>query len=301
MLQAISGALAPDRNTILSNSSCDATLPNVITFTAASGVLHPVYGHFLIDGCFVFWLVATEWQKSSWSPPVVLLPESSSPFTQHFGALFGNDLVVEVREVDVAAVRRAAIVKLHSVGAGFTNISGLRGDLQAFRAFGWQRLLGAAPGTPSTLTFIVRGRSQPGTSGSKGSCEGLGHGAERRFIENEAEVHAYLRLQADATSLAFKRVVLEDCTLAEQCAVFASSGLLVAQHGSGLANVVWMQPGTSVIEIGAPAVVNCFKSLADSCGVSWYPSSMPGPWKGGLVVSLEELADTFHQASNACN
>jgi len=67
--------------------------------------------------------------------------------------------------------------------------------------------------------------------------------AKRRKVTNEAELVAFLR-QRD-----FSIYVLEELSFTEQIAVFQDAEIIVAPHGSGLANLVFCDPGTQVIEL----------------------------------------------------
>jgi hypothetical protein len=44
--------------------------------------------------------------------------------------------------------------------------------------------------------------------------------------------------------------ILEDMSLKEQVALFASSKIIIARHGSGLTNTLWCGPDTIIIDIG---------------------------------------------------
>lgn len=70
-------------------------------------------------------------------------------------------------------------------------------------------------------------------------------GLQRRSIRNFAEARSVLEIVRPE----LVDVVLENATLAEQMALFASADVIIAQHGAALANVIWCQPGTRVIEI----------------------------------------------------
>ena len=289
LADAIKDALAPTKAELLRRTTIDATSgksepPAELTFSATSGVAHDVYGHFLVDGAFVFYLTSREWPRDGVSPRVRW---RRGPFLAQFAALFVGDSVQDVideldPEHQAEGSPPVAVMHLNGIGAGFVNIESLAVELHDFRSFGFERLLGtSSPPQPSSLVLIVR-RAVNG-SGS------MGHGAARRFLANEDEVAEAAEAAAAKAGLAFVRTSLEDIPLAEQVGVFASARVLVAQHGSGLANVVWMQEGSTVIELGAPAKSNCFESLSKVSAGTWLQCDFPGPWTGPLTVTIPEL------------
>lgn len=57
-------------------------------------------------------------------------------------------------------------------------------------------------------------------------------------------------------------------TLREQIRIAAESDVLVGVHGAGLTHVLWMRPGTKLVEIIPPATERaCFGNLAAWVGV----------------------------------
>ncbi|GJL61404.1 MAG: hypothetical protein NPIRA04_00580 [Nitrospirales bacterium] len=67
--------------------------------------------------------------------------------------------------------------------------------------------------------------------------------AGKRMVTNEEELSNFLREQGFAICL------LETMTFAEQVGLFSDADVIVAPHGSGLANLVFCNPGTQVIEL----------------------------------------------------
>jgi hypothetical protein len=86
-----------------------------------------------------------------------------------------------------------------------------------------------------------------------------------RKVENNAEVVEALGERG------FRQVVLEGMSVREQAGVFASAELVVAPHGSGLANLVFCQAGTRVIEMFAPTYVHpLYWMLSNRAGLTYY-------------------------------
>ena len=75
-----------------------------------------------------------------------------------------------------------------------------------------------------------------------------GGGASRRSIPNHAEVQSLVEEWVEPP-LEFLNVRLEELDLATQIRLLASAKIIVGQHGAGLGNAVWMDPGGTVVEI----------------------------------------------------
>lgn len=73
--------------------------------------------------------------------------------------------------------------------------------------------------------------------------------ANHRQLLNEVEIFDHLR------PLGFVQVALESLSFRDQVALFASAKVIIAPHGSGLTNMVFCQPGTTVIELVSPHYV----------------------------------------------
>lgn len=86
--------------------------------------------------------------------------------------------------------------------------------------------------------------------------------AERRRIVNEKELEPFLEKSG------FESVVLEDLPLREQIRLFASAEALVAPHGAGLINMIYMRPEKSrVTELYAgKEPLPCYLVLAHQLG-----------------------------------
>lgn len=76
--------------------------------------------------------------------------------------------------------------------------------------------------------------------------------ARNRQLINELEVSKFLDSQG------FKTVFLEELSVLEQVTTFANAEIVVAPHGSGLANLVFCSPNTKIIEIFSPNYVRTY-------------------------------------------
>jgi capsular polysaccharide biosynthesis protein len=89
--------------------------------------------------------------------------------------------------------------------------------------------------------------------------------ARLRRIENETDVHAVFERHG------FERIFLEHLSFEEQVKRIGSASMLAGNHGAGLANMIWMQPGGVVLELrnSGDAQNNCFFSLASALGIGY--------------------------------
>jgi capsular polysaccharide biosynthesis protein len=89
--------------------------------------------------------------------------------------------------------------------------------------------------------------------------------AKYRRIFNESEIMDFLR------KLNFKICKLENLSILEQAALFASAEAVVAPHGGGLTNLVFCQEGSKVIELFSPSYINpCYRALSNLRGLDYY-------------------------------
>ena len=96
-------------------------------------------------------------------------------------------------------------------------------------------------------------------------AEVLGSGAAARSIGN---LHRISDALGNPPNLEF----LDTASLApaEQIKALWKTDILIAQHGAGLSNMVWMQPGTTVVEIQPtqqPIIDSIFSNLAAACRI----------------------------------
>ncbi len=104
--------------------------------------------------------------------------------------------------------------------------------------------------------------------------------AKRRRVTNEEALWAMLEGRG------FKQVFLEEMTWAEQIGAFRGAREIVAAHGAGLANLVFCEAGTRVVELFHRAYVNpCYWRLAALKGLDYRPVVEEG--KRPLAQELE--------------
>jgi capsular polysaccharide biosynthesis protein len=65
---------------------------------------------------------------------------------------------------------------------------------------------------------------------------------------------------------------MEEYTFEEQIAIMHNCEIVVAPHGAGLTNILFCQPGVTVIELLADKYpASCFYRMAVLCGHKYYP------------------------------
>lgn len=120
-----------------------------------------------------------------------------------------------------------------------------------------------------------------------------------RFIENEKEVFDLL------AKYGFKKIIAEDLSYDEQISIFKKAKYLIAPHGAGLTNVLFMPAGSCVLEMAAPIILQDstryfnkdFFALSSMVGLKYFyqeckigPKSQVADFHhGSLVVDLEIL------------
>ena len=101
--------------------------------------------------------------------------------------------------------------------------------------------------------------------------------ATRRRVVNHAELWPYLEARG------FTKICAEELTWAEQINAFAHAKVIVAPHGAGLANLVFCEPGTRVVEFFDRAYVNrCFERVAEIRGLDY--RAIVTPSEGGPIT-----------------
>jgi capsular polysaccharide biosynthesis protein len=115
-------------------------------------------------------------------------------------------------------------------------------------------------------------------------------GAIRRRLTNEDEIETVL------LRYGVKAIEAEKLSFVTQVRIFSETELLVALHGAGLTNILFMPEGSNVMEIRNKydRINNCYFSLAAAMGVGYgyhLADGMPGDNHANVVVD----AGTFER------
>lgn len=87
--------------------------------------------------------------------------------------------------------------------------------------------------------------------------------ARNRRVSNEDEIFAILAERG------FEHVLAEKLPFIEQVRMFAGAEAVVAPHGAGLANLVFCDPGTKVVELFPSRTMNAYQRLSADVGLDY--------------------------------
>jgi hypothetical protein len=204
---------------------------------AASGA-YANYYHFLLD-------IFPKLQISPFAAAVftgsLIMPPATAPFQIDAGALLARSgcSVVSLAAGESAAIGRLDFIA-NMTGAGFAPHPCLSRFFDRVAA-----AFGATAVAPRRL-YISRA------------------GAVRRRLANEEELIARLR------PLGYEIFDPAGVSFREQMESFAAATHIVAPHGAGLANIVFCQPGTQLLELQMDSYMNlCFRKLAALRGLRY--------------------------------
>ena len=119
--------------------------------------------------------------------------------------------------------------------------------------------------------------------------------ARRRRVLNEEAVFGFLKANG------FEKVVLEDLHLIDQVKLFQEARIVVASHGAGLTNSMYMQKGQTIIELKSDNNRYwCYFSLARVFGLKYYYSLNNGSTNNhrdaDITVDIAQLQKLVTQA-----
>ena len=146
------------------------------------------------------------------------------------------------------------------------------GKLRAFRDIALRKA-GIEPGPRQHITVIDRATA--GEFNETAAAEVPASGAAVRSVPN-------LRAAIEQAGLGGRAQIMDAAHVAprDQMTRFAETGLLIGQHGAGLANMLWMPAGSTVVEILPPSppwVEPIFTNLATALGHRIHVVRQEGP------------------------
>jgi capsular polysaccharide biosynthesis protein len=113
--------------------------------------------------------------------------------------------------------------------------------------------------------------------------------AGKRKVANEAELIPVLK------EAGFECVQLEKLSFKAQRELMTETAVLLSIHGAGLANLIFMQLGSKVVELHADVdrYNSCFYHLAEAVGMKYYysfePGDHPNPQEANIIVKISRF------------
>jgi len=203
------------------------------------------YFHWLADALPRLFLVRQH--VKDWT---LLLPHYARrlPFVEPSLAPFGAGRVRYAGEGEILSCRRL-FVPMHAAPPGHFDESVIRSVRQT--------LVTAYGGGGDDRTNLYISRST----------------ARRRKVSNEDDVLRVLR------RFGFRVFHPESCPFEEQVRTAAAARYLVSSHGAGLTNMLFMRPGSHVLELRHQSddLSNCYFTMASALGLNYAYQTCPSP------------------------
>jgi capsular polysaccharide biosynthesis protein len=113
--------------------------------------------------------------------------------------------------------------------------------------------------------------------------------APRRRIQNEGELQPVLARHG------FTAVAAEELPFEEQVRQIGSAAVLAGNHGAGLTHMLWMEPGSCVVELRrrGDRWNNCYFSLASALGIKYFYLLCEGTKPRGETHSTDLIVDAL--------
>lgn len=102
-----------------------------------------------------------------------------------------------------------------------------------------------------------------------------GSGASRRSISNHDKLKSLLG-SITREPFVFQNIQLEKMTFDEQVDCFSKAKVVIGQHGAGLANCIWMNPGSTVVELSHDLSLKHFSILSHAKRHSYHVYKLSG-------------------------
>lgn len=184
-------------------------------------------------------LLALQHCKEAGIRASILRPKTLSTFEVEFLSTLGVPIVTELN-----SIVQASLVVLPRVGDATIIHESDLGLIQYWKDNLRDTVQQHKP-TFSTRVFISRSKST-------------------RYSLNDELIEKFIK------TIGFSIINTEKMALLDQIEIFSKCQVLVAPHGAGMANMVFMQPGSKIVELNTAGFVNIFvKSLSSVCGHSY--------------------------------
>jgi hypothetical protein len=105
------------------------------------------------------------------------------------------------------------------------------------------------------------------------AAESAGTGNPKIFLSRKKGTRSFTNqdeIERALVAMGFDIVCLEDLSVLQQIALFRAAEVIVANHGAGLANLIWGNRDAKVLELFAPTFLNdCYYRLAKTMGMAY--------------------------------
>jgi capsular polysaccharide biosynthesis protein len=182
-----------------------------------------------------------------------MLPRLS--VVERFARVRGVPLIVPP---DITSTQRQS---LQMLGVGPDRLVEFHGDHWQVEHLYFPSLPGVSGNPTSVSARWLRERFSSPTASSRRRLYISRRDAVSRRIVNECE------LLGELVPHGFEVATLTGMPFADQVQLFSGAEMIVGPHGAGLTNMVFAQPGATVIEVFSPNYINgCYWALANVCG-----------------------------------
>lgn len=189
--------------------------------------------HFIFDLALPLYFLTKKLNRKT-----TLYVDDFGPASQRLLDLFPERVVVQPRET------AGSMPILPMVGMNPKLVDIPTAIIDEFVAYVWQRLGCRALSGADKLLLVER---LPPTGYFSQQSGARRSGAERRAIRNHAELARAVGALA-RPELDFMNVQLETVSLKEQIEIFNKAKIVLAQHGAALANCLWMDKRSIIVE-----------------------------------------------------
>jgi hypothetical protein len=196
------------------------------------------------------------------SPKNVFLVENNlGPFTERLLQLYPDRVEILDR-----GARHREICSAHLIGMNPRHVLLTKNTLEKFRKDTCHRLQIGQSIKPSKILLIER---LPPEEYFLTKAKIKGGGALRRSILNHEALVSKLQTIVKYPSN-FYNLRLEKLPFQEQIELFDKAAVVVAQHGAGLTNCIWVRSGGVVIEIGDNNNNHAFRKISQLRNLQYF-------------------------------
>ena len=207
---------------------------------------------------------------------------------EHYEYIFENKLNFIITREDIIKRHMCTDIILHDINdTVLTNEDGLRRrgswgkrpfeQYDCFKRSILERYKIPAVGYNDKKVIIIK----------RGMRKGMKwHGTDRRGKPDEW--YEKLKIQFNNKGIPSEVVVFDNMKLSDQISTIRSASAVVGQHGGGLTNMVFADPGTLIIEYDK-AVLPCYSLMAESCRLPFIALGEKQHWR-----HITTIVDSVH-------